>query len=125
MAVLPLHAGTQHQDDTRRRGPIRSAQPYTVRLLRFARQQHDHRPAVVGNESVHALPTRSNRLPQTPRRSRVQRAAAMRDVVASREKAAQKGMRAAQLVRNNFSIPAISHHYKSRLDEIRTSRELQ
>lgn len=46
-------------------------------------------------------------------------AAAMREVVSNRDEAAKKGARAAQFVRGNFSIQAISARYRNRLDEIK------
>ena len=47
-------------------------------------------------------------------------AAAMREVLYRRDEAARRGMRAAQFVKNNFSIDAISQRYTSRLDSINT-----
>ncbi|KST59838.1 hypothetical protein AO398_16305 [Methylobacterium sp. GXS13] len=47
-------------------------------------------------------------------------AAAMRDVVSNREEAAKRGVRAAQFVRENFTIRTISHRYRGRLDQIET-----
>ncbi|GJE52626.1 hypothetical protein GOFOIKOB_5699 [Methylobacterium tardum] len=47
-------------------------------------------------------------------------AAAMREVLYSRDEMARRGMRAAQCVKNNFSIDAISKRYNRRLDSIRS-----
>lgn len=47
-------------------------------------------------------------------------AAAMREVFHNRDEAARRGMRAAQFVKDNFSIDAIARRYSERLESIRS-----